>query len=59
MRYYTIEEAAGVLAVTPLALRKRCMREARRVGRDTMAQIGDGIVAVKIGRLWRVRFRED
>lgn len=54
-QYMTIEEAAVVLRMTPDALRKRCVRKARKVGRDVVAQLGDGIVAVKFGRLWRVR----
>jgi hypothetical protein len=53
---YTIEEAAGLLSMSPLALRKRCSRRARRIGSDVVANLGDGVVAVKIGRTWRVRF---
>ena len=56
MTYLTIEEAAVALRLTPQALRKRCTRGARRIGRDTMAQLGDGVVAVKFGRSWRVRW---
>lgn len=59
MKYLTIEQAAERLAMTPEALRKRCMRGARKVGRDVSAELGDGIVAVKFGRIWRLRFRED
>jgi hypothetical protein len=55
MTYLTIDEAAVVLRLTPQALRKRCARGARRVGRDTMTQLGDGVVAVKFGRSWRVK----
>lgn len=54
-RYLTIDQAAELLAMTPVALRTRCNRRARRVGRDTIADLGDGVVAVKFGRLWRVR----
>ena len=54
--YLTIEAAALRLSMSPAALRKRVSREARRVGRDIRAEIGDGIVAVRFGRLWRVRF---
>lgn len=56
MIYLTIIQAAERLAMTPLALRKRCTRGARRVGKDVKAEIGDGIVAVQFGRVWRVRF---
>ena len=58
MRYYTIEEAAQRLALSPQALRKRCTRGARKIGRDVRTQLGDGVVAVKIGRSWRVRFAD-
>lgn len=42
MTYLTIEQAAERLAMSPAALRKRLSREARRVGRDIRAEIGDG-----------------
>jgi hypothetical protein len=54
--YLTIDDAAARLSMTPLALRKRCTKQARRVGKDIRAEIGDGIVAVRFGRIWRVRF---
>lgn len=56
IKYLTIEEAAAVLSMTPLALRKRCTKGARRVGKDIKADIGDGIVGVRFGRSWRIRF---
>lgn len=55
-RYMTIDEAAEHLRLTPNALRKRCAKQARKVDRDVVAQLGDGVVAVKFGRTWRVRF---
>lgn len=54
--YRTIDEAAALLRLTPEALRKRCARSAVRRGRDVVAELGDGVVAVKMGRTWRVRF---
>jgi len=42
--------------MSPDALRRRCARAARKIGRDITAQLGDGVVAVKFGRSWRVRF---
>lgn len=57
MKYLTIEEAAEQLAMTPVALRARC-RRAQRMDRRTgrvEAALGDGFVAVKFGRSWRVR----
>jgi len=56
MTYLTIDQAAPLLAMTPDALRKRCARAARKVGRDVQSHLADGIVAVKFGRTWRVRF---
>jgi len=54
--YVTIDEAAPRLALTPLALRARCRRAARRDGRIVAAHLGGGVVAYKFGRSWRVRF---
>ena len=56
MDYLTIDQAAHRLAMTHDALRKRLARGAVRRGRDTICELGDGIVAVKFGRIWRVRF---
>jgi len=57
--YYSIDEIAGALRLTPCALRARCGRKARKVGygkrKEIIADLGDGIVAVKLGRSWRVR----
>jgi hypothetical protein len=54
--YVPIEEAAARLTLTPLALRARCRRAARRVGREIVAHLGAGVVAYKFGRSWRVHF---
>jgi hypothetical protein len=56
MTYYTIEQAAAQLAMTPQALQKRCTRNARIRGSDVIAELGDGVIAVKFGRVWRIRF---
>jgi hypothetical protein len=54
--FLPIEEAAVRLALTPVALRARCRRSARREGRIIAAHLGGGVVAYKLGRSWRVRF---
>ncbi len=54
--YLPIDEAAARLALTPVALRARCRRAARREGRNVLAHLGAGVVAYKFGRSWRVRF---
>jgi hypothetical protein len=54
--YIPIEVAAVRLALTPVALRARCRRAARREGRNVVAHLGAGVVAYKFGRSWRVRF---
>lgn len=54
--YCTIEQAAEVLCLTPEALCTRCRRRARKVGRDVVAYLADGIVAIKFGRNWRIKF---
>jgi len=54
--YVPIEEAAARLTLTPIALRARCRRAARREGRNVVAHLGAGVVAYKFGRSWRVRF---
>jgi len=59
MKYFTIIEASERLSLTPEALQKRCARAAIRRGRDTVAELGDGVVAVKMGRSWRVRFSQE
>ncbi len=54
--YETIADAAPRLGMTPVALRARCRRGAVREGRDVRCYLGDGVVATKFGRTWRVRF---
>jgi hypothetical protein len=51
----TVEAAAKVLSTTPTALRARCRRHARRLGRDVVARLGAGVVAFKFGTSWRFR----
>src|SRR5579883_3280763 len=53
--YARIDQAAARLAMTPIALRARCRRAARREGRSIVAHLGAGVVAYKFGRSWRVR----
>ncbi len=53
---YTIELAALMLSTTPVALRARCRRKARREGREVVARLGAGVVGFKFGANWRVRF---
>ena len=55
-RYRSIDDAAARLATTPNALRARCRRNARREGRTISAHLGGGIVAIKLGVSWRIRF---
>ena len=54
--YETIEHAAPLLGMTVQALRARCRRGAVREGREVRCHLGDGVVATKFGRTWRVRF---
>ncbi len=54
--YLTIEDAAPRLDMTTQALRARCRRGAVREGREVRTYLGDGVVATKFGRTWRVRF---
>jgi hypothetical protein len=58
-RYWTVDEAAELLRIPPKALRARCRRMQRRVGKDVVAELGDGIAAVKLGRSWRLRGFDD
>jgi hypothetical protein len=50
-----VEDAAKVLSTTPAALRARCRRHSRRLGRDVVARLGGGVVAFKFGASWRLR----
>lgn len=54
--YHTVEQAARRLQLSPNALRLRIRRRARRDGRRVTAHLGGGIVAVQLGRSWRVTF---
>ena len=55
--YDTIESAAAKLAMDPNALRARCRRAARaRANFGIEAELGAGVVAVKFGKSWRIRF---
>jgi hypothetical protein len=53
----TVADAASALSVTPNALRAR-LRRAQVAGRDgaITAPLGPGIVGLKVGSTWRVRF---
>jgi hypothetical protein len=54
--YFDVDEGAIRLSTTPTALRARCRRNARREGRSVSSHLGGGIVAIKFGRSWRLRF---
>jgi hypothetical protein len=54
--YETIVTAAARLGMSVQALRARCRRGAQREGQDVRAYLGDGVIATKFGRTWRVRF---
>jgi hypothetical protein len=54
--YQSLVDAAPLLGMTVQALRARCRRHAVREGREVRAHLGDGVVATKFGRTWRVRF---
>jgi hypothetical protein len=53
----TVAQAASVLSMTPNALRAR-LRRAQLAGADgaVTAPLGPGIVGLKVGSTWRVRF---
>lgn len=55
-QYYDIKVAAARLGLNEPAMRARCRRAARREGRNIVARLGGGIVAVKFGTTWRVVF---
>lgn len=54
--YATSKEAAIRLRMTHSALCKRLTRGAVRRGKDIICELGDGVVGIKFGRSWRVRF---
>jgi hypothetical protein len=53
----TVAQAASVLSMTPNALRAR-LRRTQVAGADgaVTAPLGPGIVGLKVGSTWRVRF---
>jgi len=53
--YMTIKEASAMFRFTPEALVKHCERRVRKVGKDHIAELGDGYVAVKMCSRWRIR----
>lgn len=54
--FFTVEMAAVKMAMSTNALHLRIRRRARRDGRRVVAHLGGGIVAVQLGRSWRVQF---
>jgi hypothetical protein len=54
--YFTVAQAAERLGMSPWTLYKRLAVGARKVGKEVRTELGDGIVAVQFGRLWRIRF---
>lgn len=53
--FHTPESAAPLLSLSPVALRARLRRAARRVRGEVVADLGGGVVGVKLGRSWRIR----
>ena len=54
--YVAVDVAAQRLDLDADALRARCRRAAVKVGTIVQADLGAGVIAVKFGRSWRVRF---
>jgi hypothetical protein len=54
--YRTVQAAAARLGLDEQALRARCRRAARKVDNNVIAELGGGIVAIKLGSSWRIRF---
>jgi hypothetical protein len=52
--WYTIEIAAAKLDLEPQALRARCRRGSRSENGETVARLGMGVIARKLGKSWRV-----
>jgi len=50
---HTIRTAAAHLGVNPDTLRAQCRNAARENG---IARLGEGMIAFKVGKHWRVRF---
>lgn len=53
-RWLRLEEAARDLATSPVVLRRRLARHARRTDAGVVARV-DGLEARKLGNEWRVR----
>jgi hypothetical protein len=50
----TVEIAGAKLDLDPQALRARCRRAARTENGQTIARLGMGVVAKKLGTSWRI-----
>lgn len=53
-RWLSISDAASILGVDDVNLRRSCERNARRAPDGMVESFFDGIRARKLGRLWRV-----
>ena len=53
-----MEEAAGFLGVSAVTLRRSIERNARTTEDGVLVAHFDGVMARKLGRLWRVRLDE-
>jgi len=58
LRWLSISEAAAILGVDDINLRRSCDRNARRASDGAVESNFDGIRARKLGRLWRVLLGE-
>ncbi len=56
--WLSVEAAAERLSLGPVALRARLRRAERAEGDLRVARIGAGVVGVRFGRQWRLRFDE-
>ena len=56
--WMSVDAAATILSVSPVMLRRLLERSARRNASGLIEAAVDGIVARKVGRLWRVRLDE-
>jgi hypothetical protein len=55
VRWLGIPEAAAILGIDDVNLRRACERNARRAPDGVVESNFDGIRARKLGRLWRVQ----
>lgn len=53
--WMSVREAAGVLAIPELTLRRALERNAKRAPTGTVVAAVDGVLGRKFGRKWRVR----